>query len=254
MSAIDGDHHSLSDTTGSSGIVGGGEVASDNVWHADSDLENELEVTTSQMHYHRFGALDNVDRLPVVRQKRAKNGWSGWSEWSTCSRSCDGGVAQQLRRCHVPDGCRGEPIRYRLCNMQVSTMHDSQIHIVHNTSGLSSLSPQACPDLQDYRAHQCSVFDDVPYDGQLYKWQTHYDYSEPCALTCRGHTLHYRSDDGGGYGQSGAETAGDNQSDEEPVVVAQLAKRVQDGTRCRLGSLDICIQGKCQVNKLVIPI
>lgn len=136
VSAIAGQHHSLSDATGnsgngndggSSGIVGGGggEVASDNVWHADGDLENELEVTTSQMHHRRFGSLDNVDRLSVVRQKRAKNGWSGWSEWSTCSRSCDGGVAQQLRRCHAPDGCRGEPIRYRLCNMQVSTMQSS---------------------------------------------------------------------------------------------------------------------------------
>lgn len=94
--------------------------------------------------------------------------------------------------------------------------------------------------MQDFRAHQCSAFDEVPYDGQLYKWQTHYEYSEPCALTCRGHTSHYPADEGG-------ETS-DNQSDEEPVVVAQLAKRVQDGTRCRPGSLDICIQGKCQVS------
>lgn len=55
-------------------------------------------------------------------QKRVKNiGWSGWSEWSTCSRSCDGGVAQQLRRCHAPTRCRGESIRYKICNMQVYT-------------------------------------------------------------------------------------------------------------------------------------
>ena len=33
-------------------------------------------------------------------QKRAKaQGWSRWSEWTTCSRSCDGGVTYQLRKC-----------------------------------------------------------------------------------------------------------------------------------------------------------
>lgn len=37
------------------------------------------------------------------------------------------------------------------------------------------------------------------------------------------------------------------EADEEAVVVAQLASRVQDGTRCRHGSLDMCIEGKCQV-------
>lgn len=94
----------------------------------------------------------------------------------------------------------------------------------------------------------------MPYDGQLYKWQPHYDYAEPCALTCRGHTSHYPADEAGGGGAgapNAADGTADNQSDEEPVVVAQLAKRVQDGTRCRLGSLDICIQGKCQVSQRV---
>lgn len=36
-------------------------------------------------------------------------------------------------------------------------------------------------------------------------------------------------------------------TDEEPSVIVQLSNRVQDGTRCRIGSLDMCIQGKCQV-------
>lgn len=34
---------------------------------------------------------------------------------------------------------------------------------------------------------------------------------------------------------------------EDASVIVQLSKRVQDGTRCRPGSLDMCIQGKCQV-------
>lgn len=40
--------------------------------------------------------------------------------------------------------------------------------------------------------------------------------------------------------------------DDEPSVIVQLAGRVQDGTRCRTGSLDMCIQGKCQVNTLFL--
>lgn len=54
-----------------------------------------------------------------LEKKSGKNGWSGWTNWSTCSRSCDGGIAQQIRRCHSTH-CRGEPIRYRICNMQVN--------------------------------------------------------------------------------------------------------------------------------------
>lgn len=37
-------------------------------------------------------------------------------------------------------------------------------------------------------------------------------------------------------------------TDDEPSVIVQLSNRVLDGTRCRSGSLDMCIQGKCQVN------
>lgn len=40
----------------------------------------------------------------------------------------------------------------------------------------------------------------------------------------------------------------DSEHYEEPSVIVQLSSRVQDGTRCRSGSLDMCIQGKCQVS------
>lgn len=49
------------------------------------------------------------------------NGWSVWSEWSSCSRSCDGGVSHQLRTCQK-GSCKGEHIRYKICNMQVSKL------------------------------------------------------------------------------------------------------------------------------------
>jgi len=68
---------------------------------------------------------------------------------------------QQMRRCGNPGSCRGESARYRICNMQ------------------------PCPEQQDFRSSQCAAYNDVPYDGTLYKWTPHYDYVEPCALTCR---------------------------------------------------------------------
>lgn len=42
--------------------------------------------------------------------------------------------------------------------------------------------------------------------------------------------------------------------EDEPSVIVQLSTRVQDGTRCRSGSLDMCIQGKCQVKALSFSI
>jgi hypothetical protein len=41
-------------------------------------------------------------------------------------------------------------------------------------------------------------------------------------------------------------------NEDEPSVIVQLSNRVQDGTRCRPGSLDMCIQGKCQVGGCVM--
>lgn len=42
--------------------------------------------------------------------------------------------------------------------------------------------------------------------------------------------------------------AEDGEHYDELSVIVQLSAHVQDGTRCRSGSLDMCIQGKCQVN------
>lgn len=59
-------------------------------------------------------------------EKRVKNiGWSSWSNWSTCSRTCDGGISQQIRQCVAPNGCRGDTVRYKICNMQVSVAKSS---------------------------------------------------------------------------------------------------------------------------------
>lgn len=86
---------------------------------------------------------------------------------------------------------------------------------------------QPCSDSSDFREQQCSAYNDVPYEGLLFKWAVHHDEMEPCSLSCK-----TRSKDG------------------RSTLVVQLAPKVQDGTRCRHGSLDMCISGKCQVSTL----
>ncbi|XP_049312465.1 protein madd-4 isoform X4 [Bactrocera dorsalis] len=183
--------------------------AFDDTWNTASDLENELECMLQQKRAKSSSSSSS--------SSGSKDGqWSGWSEWSTCSRTCDGGIMQQIRRCYNTNGCKGETIRYRICNMQ------------------------PCPELQDFRAHQCAAYNDVPYDGTLYTWTPHYDYVEPCALTCRGRPAHLHLGD-----SASSEVVEDPEHYDDHVIV-QLAASVQDGTRCRTGSLDMCIQGKCQ--------
>ncbi|CAH0552032.1 unnamed protein product [Brassicogethes aeneus] len=133
-------------------------------------------------------------------------GWSKWSEWSPCSRSCDGGVSKQIRSCKT-SSCRGEHVRYKICNMQ------------------------PCPESRDFRMDQCQAFNKSPYKGLFYEWSPHYsDDTKPCTLTCVGQPVATRN-----------EIEAD-----QVVVVAKLADKVHDGTRCRPGSLDMCIDGSCQ--------
>ncbi|XP_032522102.2 protein madd-4 isoform X1 [Danaus plexippus] len=147
-----------------------------------------------------------------------RGGWSQWSEWSLCSRTCDGGISRQLRTCSSPAGCRGEPVRYKICNMQPCRGNVSLLE----------------EDI--WREQECSSHDNTPYGGELFHWRSHRDDDEPCALTCRGTPQH--------SGQSPEPTMA--LDEEERVVVAVLAARVSDGTRCRPGSLDMCIDGRCQ--------
>ncbi|XP_045518903.1 ADAMTS-like protein 1 isoform X2 [Pieris brassicae] len=149
---------------------------------------------------------------------KERAGWSQWSEWSLCSRTCDGGVSRQLRTCSSPVGCRGEPVRYKICNMQPCRANVSLLE----------------EDI--WREQQCSAHDNTPYGGELFHWRAHRDDAEPCALTCRGTPQH------SGLKPEPTVTL----DDEDRVVVAVLAPRVSDGTRCRPGSLDMCIDGRCQ--------
>ncbi|XP_058981163.1 protein madd-4 isoform X1 [Musca domestica] len=208
----------LSTTVQAAKILNASE-AFDNTWSTATDLENELECVSSQQKRSVKGSSSSSSSggsNSGSGNSGGSGGWTTWSEWSTCSRTCDGGVMQQIRRCQNANGCKGDSVRYRICNMQ------------------------PCPEKIDFRAQQCAANNDVPYDGTLYKWTPHYDYVEPCALTCRGRPAHLADD------ESPEPTADDSEHYDELSVVVQLSPRVLDGTRCRSGSLDMCIQGKCQ--------
>jgi len=81
---------------------------------------------------------------------------------------------------------------------------------------------QDCPsDVGDFRAQQCSAYNDVKYQGHFYEWIPVYnDPTAPCALKCQ--------------------ALGKN-------LIVELAPKVLDGTRCNTESLDMWISGICQV-------
>lgn len=141
---------------------------------------------------HASSPLDG-DTIADLVETESDDGWSSWGPWSACSRTCDGGVTIQTRRCSR-SGCVGDGTRSRICNMQ------------------------PCPEHVDFRATQCSEFDQVPYRGRLYEWTPVHDANDPCSLTCQAREFKF---------------------------MAKLAPRAQDGTRCRQGALDMCVQGKC---------
>ncbi|CAL4085683.1 unnamed protein product, partial [Meganyctiphanes norvegica] len=67
----------------------------------------------------------------------------------------------QSRRCMDHNGCRGDSVRYRVCN-DVSCEKNAQ----------------------EFRAVQCAEYDGLPHDGKLYEWEPALS-EEPCSLTCR---------------------------------------------------------------------
>ncbi|CAG9837953.1 unnamed protein product [Diabrotica balteata] len=86
-----------------------------------------------------------------------------------------------------------------------------------------------CPDSHEFREDQCAAYNTIPLNGLLYEWVPHYTDDGPCALTCKGKPIDQEETD-----------------DDFVMIVETLSKRVRDGTRCRPGSLDMCIDGKCQ--------
>ncbi|XP_030369297.1 papilin isoform X5 [Scaptodrosophila lebanonensis] len=126
--------------------------------------------------------------------------WTDWSSPSSCSRTCGGGVSYQTRECLRRDvngeaACSGGDRKYYSCNTQ------------------------DCPEEEpDFRALQCSRFDDVKFDGVLHTWVPYINAAKPCELNCmpKGERFYYRQ-----------------------------KEKVVDGTRCNDRDLDVCVDGEC---------
>ncbi|KAH8381906.1 hypothetical protein KR009_000904, partial [Drosophila setifemur] len=166
------------------------------------------------------GIHDSQSRHPGQRQKRQyganmylpessvtpggegddPNEWSEWSSPSDCSRTCGGGVSFQTRECLRRDyygeaTCSGGNRRYYSCNTQ------------------------DCPEEDpDFRALQCSRYNDQQFDGILYEWVPYLNAPNPCELNCmpKGERFYYRQ-----------------------------REKVVDGTRCNAKDLDVCVDGQC---------
>ncbi|XP_070854221.1 thrombospondin type-1 domain-containing protein 4 isoform X1 [Drosophila suzukii] len=97
--------------------------------------------------------------------------WDKWSNWSACSRSCGGGVRYQTRKCInrnlltnnqlTSNACVGYFKRYELCN---DVPCDAQ-------------SP-------DFRASQCSAYNDKEFHGHRYRWEPYVKDDAECELNC----------------------------------------------------------------------
>ncbi|XP_057238018.1 ADAMTS-like protein 3 [Malurus melanocephalus] len=154
-----------------------------------------LEDTTGEQFLtYRY---DDQSSRTTRSDEDKDDSWDAWGAWSDCSRTCGGGASYSLRRCLNGRNCEGRNIRYKTC------------------------SSNDCPsDVGDFRAQQCSAYNDVKFQGQLYEWVPVYNHpAAPCALKCQ--------------------ALGKN-------LIVELAPKVLDGTRCNSESLDMCISGICQ--------
>ncbi|XP_017485526.1 PREDICTED: A disintegrin and metalloproteinase with thrombospondin motifs 7-like, partial [Rhagoletis zephyria] len=79
---------------------------------------------------------------------------------------------------------------------------------------------QPCPAGEvSFRAKQCSKYDNVCYQGGTYKWQPFFDKKNPCKLQC---------------------------TDVDDTIIANWGEMVADGTPCRVGTNNMCIDGICK--------
>ncbi|XP_039739651.1 papilin isoform X2 [Pteropus medius] len=134
--------------------------------------------------------------------KRQSDTWGSWGDWSPCSRTCGVGVSFRERPCY-------------------SQRRDGGSSCVGPTRSHRSCHTESCPDgARDFRAEQCSEFDDHEFQGRRYKWLPYYGAPNKCELTCipKGESFYYKH--------------------REAVV---------DGTPCEPGKRDICVDGSCRL-------
>ncbi|XP_019954888.2 A disintegrin and metalloproteinase with thrombospondin motifs 12 [Paralichthys olivaceus] len=141
-----------------------------------------------------------VGKLPET----VNGGWGQWSTWSHCSRTCGTGVQSAERECNSPKPefggkyCTGERKRYRTCNTKPCQK-----------------------DKPTFREMQCSEFDTVAYNNELYQWIPVANPLNPCELHCRPVNDYFSE---------------------------KMLDAVTDGTTCFMNnkSRNICVNGVCK--------
>ena len=99
------------------------------------DCDKSVSLTHVRPGFHTLAVVSNtsllLDATQIVRPVTVMtmtHGWTEWSEWSRCSRSCDGGLQQRVRRCQNGHGsCDGDSSNLRLCNIFHCTSGDHTI-------------------------------------------------------------------------------------------------------------------------------
>ncbi|CAM1298104.1 ADAMTS9 (predicted) [Pycnogonum litorale] len=135
--------------------------------------------------------------------------WGEWSEYGTCSRSCGGGIAQSERLCDNPVPNNGG----RYC--------------VGRRRKYKSCSTKDCPlESKSFRDVQCEEYNGSDFDLKnipihpqwIPKFYTEVPEEDMCRLVCSviGTSMYH-----------------------------VLKDRVIDGTPCKPGSFDICVNGNC---------
>ncbi|XP_056402314.1 ADAMTS-like protein 4 isoform X2 [Hyla sarda] len=96
-----------------------------------------------------------------------------------------------------------------------------EFHCAGPKKQFKSCTQEPCPAGQpDARTLQCSTFNNQEFMGRLYQWEAFTEVSgnQRCALNCR--PIGYR-------------------------FYVRHTEKVQDGTPCETGSLDVCVDGQC---------
>ncbi|CAH3196092.1 unnamed protein product, partial [Porites evermanni] len=131
----------------------------------------------------------------------------GWRPWSDWS-DCS-------RTCGI-----GVSVQKRSCDSPGPV--NGGRHCEGESKRYKTCNVKSCPlGSKDFRTLQCESFKDTEYKGIKHDWVPVLSYGHPCSLFCKPKNPRYR-------------------------FSAKLASKVIDGTPCRPGSVDICVNGRCQ--------
>ncbi|CRK93989.1 CLUMA_CG007515, isoform A [Clunio marinus] len=150
-----------------------------------------------------------------------KKSWGKWSSWSSCSRSCGDGVMSQSREC------------MEKINEELSHKSHFFGFFFLTFRLFSACVNQKCPHPDgDFRAQQCSEFDNQSFRGQTYKWEPYIKDDAECELNCRPVNQKY---------------------------FARLREYAIDGTNCSkvhnppksnvAYERSVCVEGKCKLKR-----